>query len=396
LQTIHKLSMMRQIILIFLLSPFFVASCQTSNINFKDAIESQQTVFPNGQDKKWKAIKDLGVYKDDVVCDTLFSIYMSIDTSKRGFGMYYDVIFNTLVNINTPKSAKTIEKIYTTKLPKFLSQSSIINLGSHKNYELLFPGILRTLEPDILNSRWILELLYKGLSQNKISKSQLESYLPLLSKFYQYTKAQRDKPEPKDGLILNIYYWVSNPKLSKCLAFINDNSSAKNILLELFNDSKDAKTIQEKELSWETYKALDSTFYDYDFLTTICRDIEYRNEVYIYFKDKNKLNLFPTEHKNQQSLCEMICVSSRNLRRHDTNKPGKISYIGVRKINSELYYFYWICWRDNCESNSVVVVGPQPIDKTNFNDNPKLKGESIKEKVNKSELQKTIAEFKPD
>ena len=387
---------MRQIILIFFLSSFFFASCQTNNINFKDAVESQQTVFPNGQDKKWKAIKDLVVYKDDVVCDTLFSIYMSIDTSKRGFGMYYDVIFNTLVNINTPKSAKTIEKIYSTRLPKFLSQTSIINLGSHRNYELLFPGVLNSLEPDLMNSRWMLELLNKGLKQNKISKSQLENYLPILDKFYQYTKTQRDKPEPKEGLILNIYYWISNPKLSKCLAFINDNSSAKKILIELFDDSKEAKTIEEKELSWETYKAIDSSSYDNEFLTTICKDIEYRKEVYTYFKDKNKLNLFPTAYKNQQSLCEMICVSSRNLRRHDTNKPSKISYIGEREINSGFYYFYWICWWDNCESNSVVVVGPQPIDKTNFNDNPKLKGESIKENVNKSELQKTITEFKPD
>jgi hypothetical protein len=40
-----------------------------------------------------------------------------------------------------------------------------------------------------------------------------------------------------------------------------------------------------------------------------------------------------------------------------------------------------------------VVVGPQPIDKITFNDNLKLKGESIKDNVNKAALQKIITAY---
>lgn len=385
---------MRHIFLTLSFFSFLFASCQTKTINFDDALKSQQTTFPSGQDKKWKAIKSLEIYKDNFVCDSLLNIYMSIDTSKRGFGMYYDVIFNTLVSINTTKSAQTIEKIYSTKLPKFLSQTAITNLSSHSQYYLLFPGILNSLKPDLMNAHWILKLLEKGISQNRISKSNLETYLPKLESFYSYTKVQRDEPAPKEGLILNIYYWISNPLLARCLTPINNNKIARKILTELFNDSKKAQSSNEKELSWEAFKALDTTLQSDAYFSILCKDLTFRQKVYDYLNEKNKLSLFPVAFNSQQSLSEMICVSSRNLRRHDTNKPDNISFIGTKEINNEFYYFYWICWWDNCKSNSVVVVGPQPFDKAKFNENPKLKGESIKENIEKKDLQITITNFK--
>ncbi|WP_276975777.1 hypothetical protein [Flavobacterium filum] len=399
---------MKNILLIQLMFSFLLCSCQTNNINVDEAIHARQSSFPSGQDKKWQAIKKLEISKEDYVCDSLYKIYLSIDTSIKGFGSYYDVIFNVLMEINSEKSAKTIEKIFSTKHPRFLSQSTYVRLSgamsnslfsgfpSHKNYELYFPGILNGLENDFMNAEWIIKLLDKGLNERKISKEQLVSYLPVLESFYRYTKIERDKPRPKDGIILDIYYWITNQELAKCLKTVNDNPVANNILLELFRDAKNANTTAEKELSWEAYKALDSIPFDNDYLMTICKDIGYRKKIYDYFTGINKFNFFPAAFRNQQSLCEMICVSPRNLRRHDTNKPSSVSYIGMKEIDNGLYYFYWICWWSTCESNSVVVVGPQPLDNTKFDYSPKLKGESIKENVAKSELQKIIAEYEPD
>lgn len=90
----------------------------------------------------------------------------------------------------------------------------------------------------------------------------------------------------------------------------------------------------------------------------------------------------------------MIAVSPRNLRRHDTNSPDKVTYAGMKEINKEFYYFYWICWWKDCKSNSLSVVGPQPYDETKFNDNPKLKGESISENVEENKLKSIIDNFK--
>jgi hypothetical protein len=143
-------------------------------------INAKQTSFPSGDDKKWQAIKKLENDKANYVCDSLYSIYLSIDTSIKGFGRYYDVIFNVLLDSNTEKSAKTIEKIFSTKQPKFLSQSTYVrisgslpsipflsfaSLSTHSNYELFFPGILNSLEKDFMDAEWILKLLDKGIRE---------------------------------------------------------------------------------------------------------------------------------------------------------------------------------------------------------------------------------------
>jgi hypothetical protein len=384
---------MRRFFLIPCLFLFQHSSCQPANINFTDAIQAEQKVFPNSQDKKWNAIKALENYKADFVCDSLFSIYMSIDTAKRGFSSYYDVLFNTLVNINTPKSASIIEKIYSTKRPVFLFQSTISNLSNHRYYEKLFPGILHALEPDIMNAHLILELLEKGIVENKIAKSDVASYLPKLKSFYTYSKIQRDIPAPKEGLILNIYYWISSPVLARCLAPIKNDKAASVILTELLNDNKQLRTQEEKRLFWQAYKVIDSPIQSDMSLSSLCKERLFRHNAYQFLKEKNKLDYFPKEYNTQEALSEMLCVSSQNLRRHDTNKPHSTSYIGSKIINDEHYYFYWVCWWANCESNSIVVVGPQPLDKSKFNDTPKLKGENVKEQVDKTQLQKAIAEY---
>ncbi|HEY6503840.1 MAG TPA: hypothetical protein VIZ28_07700 [Chitinophagaceae bacterium] len=384
---------MRFILLVHLIFCFLFSSCQGKKINFDAATKLPQVPFPAGQDKKWVAIRDLAAYKDDVVCDTLYSIYLSIDTSLRGHGEYYDVIFNTLVTINTEKSARTVEKIYSIKQPDFIFQSTLINLTNLTHYDKLFPGILNSLKPKLMDAHWVLKILEKGIAEKKITNEQLISWLPQLGSFYQYTKQQRNIPVPREGLILNIYYWISNPILARCLGPIRDNEAAKNILFELFNDSKNAISKDEKRLSWEAFKALDTLITDESYLTVLCKDVIFRKEVYSYLRSVNRRHLFPRTLNNQQSLSEMMAVSGRNLRVHDTDWPDEITYIGTKEVNNQHYYFYWLCWWKDCKSNSVVIVGPQPGDKNIFDDNPKLKGVSVSENARKEELNVIISNY---
>lgn len=380
-------------LIIFPLLLFF-NSCSSQNIDFKNAVSSKQVSFPAGKDKKWTAIKELAKFKDDFVCDTLFSVYNSIDTSIKGYGEYYDVIFSSLVEINTQKSAETIGKIYQTKQPKFIFQSSLTNLSRLRYYEKLFPGLLNNLKPNLMNAHFILDILFRGIKNNKISNEQLTTYLPILEDFYNYSKVQRDTPVSKDGYILNIYYWISNPVLAKCLHPVNQNTTAKKILEDIFQFSKNAKTKDEMKNSWEAFQALNKTDNTDDYLSKLGKDIRYRKEIFEYLMSKNELSNFPSELNNQIALSEMICVSNRNLRIHDTNWPDTLNYCGTRQINNENYYFYQICWWKDCSSNSLVVVGPQPTDKTKFEINPRIKGEIVKEKVDKKEIPEIIKNYK--
>jgi hypothetical protein len=370
------------------------SSCSSQQIDFKTAVDSKQVTFPAGKDKKWKAIKELSKFKEDNVCDSLFKIYHSIDTTTRGFGEYYDAIFYSLVEINTQKSAETIGKIYETKQPKFIFQSALINLSNLSHYEKLFPGILNNLEPNLMNAHFILNILLKGIRENKISNEQLISFLPALESFYDYSKVQRDLPVAKDGYILNIYYWISGPVLAKCLQPVNTNEKAAKILTDMLYFSVKANTKEEKRNSWEAYKALDKEENTNNYLSNLCRDIVYRKEVFDYLTGRDKMKKFPAEFNNQIALSEMIAVSGRNVRLHDTNAPETVSYCGTKQINAENYYFYQICWWKDCASNSLVVVGPQPGDKSKFDSNPKLKGETVKEKIDKKDIAEIIKNYK--
>jgi hypothetical protein len=385
---------MRLIFFIFLFFSILSTSCSSQNIDFKTASNSKQVSFPAGKDKKCKALKELSKYKEDNVCDSLYKIYNSIDTTIKGYGEYYDVIFYSLVEINTQKSAETIGKIYQTNQPKFVFQSSLINLSNLKYYEKLFPGILNNLKPNLMNAHFILEILLKGIKENKISKDKLILFLPTLESFYEYSKLQRDLPISKDGYILNIYYWISNPVLAKCLNSINNNEKANKILNEILDFSNKASTKEEKKISWEAYKALNKVENTNNYLSNLCKDIVYRKEVFEYLTEKNKIKNFPNELNNQISLSEMISVSGRNLRLHDTNWPENVSYSGTKQINSENYYFYQICWWKDCKSNSIVVVGLQPSDKTKFESDPKMKGEIVKENIDKKDIPEIIKNYK--
>lgn len=386
---------MKLYFLSIILLSIFSNSCSSQNIDFETATNSKQVAFPAGKDKKWKTLKELSKYKEDNVCDSLYKIYNSIDTSIKGYGEYYDVIFYSLVEINTQKSAETIGKIYQTNQPKFIFQSSLINLSNLTYYEKLFPGILNNLKPNLMNAHIILELLLKGIKENKISNEQLISFLPTLERFYEYSKVQRDLPMSNDGYILNIYYWISNPVLAKCLKPINNNEKANKILNEILDFSINASSKDEKRNSWEAYKALDKVENTKSYLSNLCKDIIYRKQVFEYLTEKNEIGNFPKEFSNQISLSEMVSVSSSNLRIHDTNWPESVSYCGTKQINSENYYFYQICWWKDCSSNSFVVVGPQPNDKSKFEINPKLKGVTVKEKIDKKDIPEIIKNYKP-
>jgi len=380
---------------IFLLS-LFSTSCSSQNIDFKTATTSKQVPFPAGNDKKWKTLKELSKFKNDNVCDSLFKIYNSIDTTIRGYGEYYDVIFYSLGEINTKRSAETIGRIYQTNQPKFIFQSSLISLSNLQYYEAIFPGILNNLKPNLMNAHFILDILLKGIKANRISNEQLKSFLPILEDFYEYARMQRDSPVSKGGYILNIYYWTSSPILAKCLQPISTDEKAKGILNDIFNFSIKANSKEEKQNSWQAYKALNKIENTDNYLSNLCKDIFYRKEVFEYLRDNDKIENFPLEFNNQISLSEMISVSDRNLRLHDTNWPESASYCGTKQINAENYYFYQICWGKDCTNNSIVVVGPQPGDRTKFEDNPKIKGETVKEGVDKNEIAEIIRNYKTE
>src|SRR5437867_13140492 len=64
-----------------------------------------QDVFPNkGQDKKIKLIRQLKDIKTDETCDSLKAIFLSIDTTKKGYWDYkYEPLY-ILSDFNTKKS----------------------------------------------------------------------------------------------------------------------------------------------------------------------------------------------------------------------------------------------------------------------------------------------------
>jgi hypothetical protein len=349
--------------------------------------------FPGREDEKWNAIKSLETNKQEATCDALYQIYLSIDTSIKGFGGYYDVIFNALIKIDTEKSAKTIGTIYAIRPPQILSQSTIISLSNLSAYELVFPGILNSLKSNLMNAHWVLKLLNKGIHEQKISTSQMISFLPTLELFYKYTKEVKIS-RPQDGLILDTYYWISNAELARSLQPIKANPTARKILTELFQEAKKAGSPEEKMLSWEAFKALDTTLQSGEYLEMLGKDIDYRKKIFTHFKNNDKLRELPESINNQQALSEMISVSPANLRRHDTNGPKNVYFAGMKEVNKEYYYFYRICWWEDCKSNSLVVVGPQPLDKTKFNENPRLSGESIGENVEADKIAAIIENFK--
>jgi hypothetical protein len=369
---------MRQIVFIICTFSFLFSACQTKKSNYDELLNLPQVPFPAGQDKKWKAIKSLGESKDSEAPDVLYQVYLSIDTTLKGHVGYNDAIFNTLIDINTEKSAVTLGKIYTNRPPDHLSQSVLISLSQLKHYEKLFPSILNNLKPNIINAVWILELLKKGIEEQKISKQELESYLPVLEDFYYYSKNN------------STYFEICSPILIKCLTGLTENQATTKILTELL----ESNTTNYK-ISWPAFKALKGTVNPTNYLNQICQNKKYRLDAYNYLNEINKDELFPKEFLNQESLSECISISSTELRHHDTEAPYSIKYKGMKSLKKGNYYFYLLCWYEsNCNRSSLVVTGPQPIDKSQFNQTPTYKGELVGENLKELEIKAAIEKYK--
>lgn len=369
---------MRQTIFIFCIFSFLLSSCQTKKSNYDELLKLPQVPFPAGQDKKWKAIKSLSDSKDSKAPDVLYQVYLSIDTTLKGHVEYNDAIFNTLIDINTEKSAATIGEIYANRPPDHLSQSVLTSLTQLNHYEKLFPSILKNLKPDIINAVWIIELLRKGIEEKKVSKQELESYLPILEDFYAYSKNN------------STYFEICSPVLIKCLTALPGNQAANKILAEMLESNT-----ANYEISWTAFKALKGSIVPVNYLNRLCQNKNYRLDAYNYLNEINKVELFPKDFLNQESLSECISVSSRELRHHDTEAPYSIKYAGTKTLSKGNYYFYILCWHEsNCNKNSLVVTGPQPIDKSQFNQTPSYKGELVAEDLKELEVKAAIEKFK--
>jgi hypothetical protein len=254
---------MRQTIFIICVFSFLLSTCQTKKSSYDELLKLPQVPFPAGQDKKWKAIKSLSDSKDSKAPDILYQVYLSIDTTLKGHVEYNDAIFNTLIDINTEKSAATIGKIYANKPPDHLSQSVLTSLNQLTHYEKLFPSILNNLKPNIINAVWILELLRKGIEEKKISKQETESYLPVLEDFYNYSKTN------------STYFEICSPVLIKCLSGLTDNQTANKMLTELLETN-----VSNYKISWPAFIALKGSVIPASYLNQLCRNRNYRLDVY--------------------------------------------------------------------------------------------------------------------
>jgi hypothetical protein len=157
-------------------------SCSGQQNDLKKLCESirntPQDVFPNrGQDKKIKLIRELKNLKTDEACDSLRAIFLSIDTTKKGYWDYkYEPLY-ILSDFNTKKSLKVLAEIIRDYPLDFPADMFFIwdLVGKTENVSIMFPDLAQSLGKQKWTDGHVLMIIISANEKRQLTREQLES-----------------------------------------------------------------------------------------------------------------------------------------------------------------------------------------------------------------------------
>jgi len=373
--------------IIFIISIIF-SSCNHKPSNFEklclEINNTPQVEFPDRQDdKKIKLIRQLKNYKSDEVYDTLKSIFLSVDTTIRGYWEYKDAALNTLSEINTENSLKVLSEII--KDHPIGVESNMFYLWELKSrtdsIRKMFPNLTHSLGKQKYTDGDILRMIAKAYQKRQIKREQLEASRNDLIEFYNYLKIEKySLPGSKHD---ERYYDFLLPDLLKCLRIFETDQKINAIyrdVLKINSDFGKCCEVSNSEYYGKSKLKIEALFQaiigliqnnqevEEKYIEMVAAEPLYHNDFYQEFVKLNKQSLFPESQLSKESfaLSDLSICKEKSL---DDILPYCLEYIGKSEIhkgkNQGVYYFYNAKWHDK-EKINIEVSGPQPLGQNEF------------------------------
>jgi hypothetical protein len=374
--------------ILFIISVAFL-SCTGQKADLKrlcaDIRNTPQMVFPNkGQDKKIKLIRQLKNFRTDETCDSLKSIFVSVDTSNRGYWDYkYETLY-ILSEFNTKKSLLVLSEIirdYPLDDPS--NMFFIWDLVSKtENISVMLPNITQSLEKQKWTDGHILIMIISANQKGHLTREQLEGSKNDLIAFYDYLKIEKDSlPGSKH---YEEYYDAHLTDLLICLRIFEPSDKINTIYRDALNLNSDfAKfcTLGSAEYNNKSKRKITAMFQavlgliqnnqgvDEKYIELVAAEPLYHNAFYEEFVKLKKQSLFPKRYLGK----ELFAISDLALKKENTRDeslPDCLDYLDKRQItegkNKGVYYFYNARWNDEENQINLEVSGPQPLELAEF------------------------------
>ena len=388
-------------------------SCKGQQSDLKklcaDIRNAPQAVFPNkGQDKKIKLIRELKKFNSDEVSDSLKAIFLSFDTTKRGYWEYkYEPLY-ILSEKNTPKSLLVLSEIVRDYQLDFPANMYFIweLVSKTENVSVMFPNLTQSLGKQKWTDGHILMMIINANRKGHLSREQLTNSKEDLIKFYDYLKLEKDSlPGSKHyaeyydshltDLLLCLRIFEQDEKINQIykdvltqnslfnkfcsVSFADYNNNSKRKITALFQAA--AGLIQNNQTVDEKY------------LELIAAEPLYHNEFYGELEKMDKQSIFPRKYFSQEFFAISDLAYSKDNSRDD-GLPDCLNYLGKREIiaggNKGIYYFYQSKYDDEAEDILIEVSGPQPMTASEFTLKGKKTNKIYFERCTKNEIEKKI------
>lgn len=374
-------------LLLFYSLTFISCSGQQSNLSklCAEIRNAPQTVFPNkGQDKKIKLIRELKRFNSDEVCDSLKAIFLSFDTTKRGYWEYkYEPLY-ILSEKNTPKSLLVLSEIIRDYQLDFPADMYFIweLVSKTENVSVMFPNLTKSLGKQKWTDGHILMMIVNANRKGHLSREQLTNSKEYLINFYGYLKVEKDSlPGSKHyaeyydshltDLLLCLRIFPSEEKINQVYQDVLIQNSSFNKFCSVGSAEYNNESKRKITALFQATAGLlqNNQTVDEKHLELIAAEPLYHNEFYEELAKMNKQSLFPRNYLGQEFFAVSdLAYSKENSR--DDGLPDCLNFLSKREIasgdNKGIYYFYQSKYDDEAKDILIEVSGPQPMNQTEF------------------------------
>jgi hypothetical protein len=363
-------------------------SCSSQHGDLKKVCErirnTPQDVFPNKrQDKKMKLIRQLKNLKTGETCDSLRTIFLSIDTTKKGYWEYkYEPLY-ILSDFNTKKSLKVLAEIIRDYPLDFPADMFFIwdLVDKTENVSIMFPDLAQSLGKQKWTDSDVLMMIISANEKRQLTREQLESSKNYLIAFYEYLKIEKYslpgskhyakyydahltdllhclrifEPDERINLIYRDVLKLNSIFANFCsVDFAAYNTTSKGKITALFQAVlgllENGQPVNEK------------------YLELIAAEPLYHNDFYSELGKLHKQSFLPTNYLSQQLFAISDLAYSKEHSNHQYLDCLKL--LARKEIqqgrNQGTYYFYHSTYNEKDSLINLEVSGPQPLDSTQF------------------------------